>query len=41
MSRSIFPVTLVWAAIYLPRLGSLEIKGQEGSRILPAVTRSE
>ena len=29
--------TLVWAAIYLPALGSLEIKGEEGRRILPAV----
>jgi 4-amino-4-deoxy-L-arabinose transferase-like glycosyltransferase len=28
----------VWAAIYLPGLGSLEIKGEEGRRILPAVT---
>jgi 4-amino-4-deoxy-L-arabinose transferase-like glycosyltransferase len=28
----------VWAAIYLPRLGSLEIKSEEGRRILPAVT---
>src|SRR6266446_452694 len=31
-------VLLVWAAIYLPALGSLEIKGEEGRRILPAVT---
>ncbi|HET7227323.1 MAG TPA: glycosyltransferase family 39 protein [Chthoniobacterales bacterium] len=31
-------VLLVWAAIYLPGLGSLEIKGEEGRRILPAVT---
>jgi 4-amino-4-deoxy-L-arabinose transferase-like glycosyltransferase len=30
-------VLLVWAAIYLPALGSLEIKGEEGRRILPAV----
>jgi 4-amino-4-deoxy-L-arabinose transferase-like glycosyltransferase len=29
---------LVWAAIYLPGLGSLEIRGEEGRRILPAVT---
>ncbi|MGI8436658.1 MAG: ArnT family glycosyltransferase [Chthoniobacterales bacterium] len=28
----------VWAAIYLPGLGTLEIKGEEGRRILPAVT---
>ncbi len=31
-------VCAVWAAIYLPGLGSLEIKGEEGRRILPAVT---
>src|SRR5256885_10702318 len=29
------------AAIYLPGLGSLEIKGEEGRRILPAVTMLE
>ncbi len=34
-------VILVWAAIYLPRLGSLEIKSEEGRRILPAVTMLE
>jgi len=27
-----------WAVIYLPGLGSMEIKGEEGRRILPAVT---
>src|ERR1041385_8314377 len=30
-----------WAAIYLPALGSLEIKGEEGRRILPAVAMIE
>ena len=30
-------VLLLWAAIYLPALGSLEIKGEEGRRLLPAV----
>ncbi len=30
-------VLLIWAAIYLPALGSLEIKGEEGRRILPAI----
>lgn len=30
-----------WAAIYLPALGSLEIKGEEGRRILPAITMLE
>ncbi|MBA3544672.1 MAG: glycosyltransferase family 39 protein [Chthoniobacterales bacterium] len=34
-------VFLVWAAIYLPRLGSLEIKSEEGRRILPALTMIE
>jgi 4-amino-4-deoxy-L-arabinose transferase-like glycosyltransferase len=40
MSRtaSLSLVLLCWAAIYLPGLGSLEIKGEEGRRILPAVT---
>ena len=43
MSRvaSLCLVTLCWAAIYLPGLGSLEIKGEEGRRILPAVTMIE
>ena len=31
-------VILLWAAIYLPGMGSTEIKGEEGRRILPAVT---
>jgi 4-amino-4-deoxy-L-arabinose transferase-like glycosyltransferase len=34
-------VVMCWAAIYLPALGSLEIKGEEGRRILPAVTMLE
>jgi len=34
-------VLICWAAIYLPGLGSLEIKGEEGRRILPAVTMLE
>ena len=40
MSRStgLLLVLGCWAAIYLPGLGSLEIKGEEGRRILPAVT---
>jgi 4-amino-4-deoxy-L-arabinose transferase-like glycosyltransferase len=43
MSRArAFPlVLLIWAAIFLPRLGSLEIKSEEGRRILPAVTMLE
>lgn len=31
-------VFILWAGIYLPGLGSLEIKGEEGRRILPAQT---
>jgi 4-amino-4-deoxy-L-arabinose transferase-like glycosyltransferase len=43
MSRasSIAVVLVVWVAIYLPRLGSLEIKGEEGRRILPAIQMLE
>src|SRR6266567_6301081 len=43
MSRpaALMIVTAVWAAIYLPALGSLEIKGEEGRRILPAVAMLE
>src|SRR6266446_7613233 len=35
--NSLLIVLLIWAAIYLPALGSLEIKGEEGRRILPAI----
>ena len=35
--RALGLVLALWAAIYLPGLGSLEIKGEEGRRILPAV----
>jgi 4-amino-4-deoxy-L-arabinose transferase-like glycosyltransferase len=34
-------VTICWGAIYLPALGSLEIKGEEGRRILPAIAMLE
>lgn len=40
-ARNFLFVVLCWAAIYLPGLGSLEIKGEEGRRILPAVTMLE
>ncbi|MBA3651128.1 MAG: glycosyltransferase family 39 protein [Chthoniobacterales bacterium] len=40
-TRALIVVLIVWAAIYLPRLGSLEIKSEEGRRILPAVTMLE
>ena len=41
MWRAVLVVTLVWAAIYLPRLGALELKSEEGRRVLPAVTMIE
>jgi 4-amino-4-deoxy-L-arabinose transferase-like glycosyltransferase len=43
MSRSwsLTIVVLVWAALYLPGLGSLAIKGEEGRRILPGITMIE
>ena len=34
-------IVAVWAGIYLPGLGSLEIRGEEGRRILPAVSMLE
>ena len=34
-------IAVLWAGIYLPGLGSTEIKGEEGRRILPAVTMLE
>jgi len=39
--RAVAAVLLVWAAIYLPALGSIAIKGEEGRRILPAVRMLE
>ncbi|MGI9087229.1 MAG: ArnT family glycosyltransferase [Chthoniobacterales bacterium] len=35
---SLLIVVAAWVAIYLPGLGTLEIKGEEGRRILPAVS---
>jgi 4-amino-4-deoxy-L-arabinose transferase-like glycosyltransferase len=34
-------VVAVWAVVYLPALGSLAIKGEEGRRILPAIRMLE
>src|SRR6266704_939095 len=34
-------VLLTWALIYLPSLGSIAIKGEEGRRILPAIRMLE
>src|SRR5213080_1283311 len=39
--KSLLIVLLIWAAIYLPALGSIAIKGEEGRRILPAVRMIE
>jgi 4-amino-4-deoxy-L-arabinose transferase-like glycosyltransferase len=39
--RAVAAVVLVWAAVYLPALGSIAIKGEEGRRILPAVRMLE
>ncbi len=39
--QSLAIVLLVWAVIYLPALGSLPIKGEEGRRILPAISMIE
>ncbi len=39
--RAVAAVTLLWAVIYLPALGSIAIKGEEGRRILPAVRMLE
>jgi 4-amino-4-deoxy-L-arabinose transferase-like glycosyltransferase len=35
--RAVLVVLLVWSVIYLPALGSIAIKGEEGRRILPAI----
>src|SRR2546429_9734728 len=39
--RAVAVVVLVWAVVYLPALGSIAIKGEEGRRILPAVRMLE
>jgi len=39
--RALLVVVLAWAVIYLPALGSIAIKGEEGRRILPAVRMLE
>ena len=39
MSRAVgFSIVIVlWAALYLPLLGALELRGEEGKRVMPAV----
>jgi 4-amino-4-deoxy-L-arabinose transferase-like glycosyltransferase len=39
--QAVLVVILVWALIYLPALGSIAIKGEEGRRILPAIRMLE
>jgi len=39
--RAVATVMLVWAVIYLPALGSIAIKGEEGRRILPVAGYSD
>lgn len=39
--HAILIVLALWAAIFLPGLGSSELKGEEGRRILPAATMLE
>lgn len=39
--RASILVLVLWAAIYLPGLGSTELKGEEARRIFPAVTMLE
>src|SRR5216117_3873926 len=43
MSRisAVLIVVAVWAVVYLPALGSLAVKGEEGRRILPAIRMLE
>jgi 4-amino-4-deoxy-L-arabinose transferase-like glycosyltransferase len=36
-AASLLIVIAVWAALYLPLLGSSELRGEEGKRVLPAV----
>ena len=39
--RAVAVVVIAWAVIYLPALGSIAIKGEEGRRILPAIRMLE
>jgi 4-amino-4-deoxy-L-arabinose transferase-like glycosyltransferase len=40
-AQSAAAVLLIWALIFLPGLGSTELKGEEGRRILPAIAMLE
>lgn len=41
LGRAVLLVFAIWAGIYLPSLGSLELKGEEPRRILPGITMLE
>jgi 4-amino-4-deoxy-L-arabinose transferase-like glycosyltransferase len=34
-------IVVLWATLYLPMLGSLELRGEEGKRVMPAVQMLE
>src|SRR3982751_4507778 len=36
-AASVLLMIFLWAALYLPFLGSLELRGEEGKRVMPAV----
>src|SRR5882762_334285 len=38
---SVLLIVILWAALYLPFLGSLELRGEEGKRVMPAVQMFE
>ncbi|MEQ1859262.1 MAG: glycosyltransferase family 39 protein [Chthoniobacteraceae bacterium] len=40
-AKALLILLALWSAIYLPGLGSTELRGEEGRRILPAVTMLE
>ncbi len=41
LAVSLVAILLIWAGIYLPKLGRMELHGEEGRRILPGVTMLE
>jgi 4-amino-4-deoxy-L-arabinose transferase-like glycosyltransferase len=40
-ASSVLLIVILWAALYLPFLGSLELRGEEGKRVMPAVQMFE
>jgi 4-amino-4-deoxy-L-arabinose transferase-like glycosyltransferase len=41
LALSLLTIILIWAGIYLPKLGTMELHGEEGRRILPGITMLE